>query len=82
MDNLQTTATSLAIIAIIVLMVVFVCHYLGPRVTVWVRSNREEKIGLSKSKLFNANGYMVSFSLNFIQICKKKTELIKLIFIY
>ncbi|XP_037921142.1 uncharacterized protein LOC119657996 isoform X1 [Hermetia illucens] len=65
MDSFQTTITSLAVVALLLLMVVFACHYLGPRATAWVRSNREEKIGLSKSKLFNANGYMpVNFQIH------------------
>lgn len=68
MDSLQAAVTSIAVIAILLLMVIFVCHYLGPRATAWVRSNREEKVGLSKSKLFNANGYMVS---SFIITVKK-----------
>lgn len=59
MDGLQAAVSSLAVIAIVLLMVLVVCHYMGPRATAWVRSNREEKIGLSKNKLFNANGYLV-----------------------
>jgi len=65
MDGFQTAVTSLAVVAIVILMVLIVCHYLGPRATAWVRSNREEKIGLSNNKLYNANGYLVSFELFF-----------------
>lgn len=64
MDGLQVAATSLAVIAIVLLMVLMVCQKLGPKATAWVCSNREEKIGLSKSKIFNANGYLVRFNLN------------------
>ena len=60
MDSLQTALSSIIVLAVLILMVVFLCRYLGPRASAWFRSNREEKIGLSKSKLFNANGYMVS----------------------
>lgn len=54
MDALQLFVTSLAVIAIILLMAYFVCH-----AKTWIRSNREEKIGLSHTKIYNANGYLV-----------------------
>lgn len=66
MDGLQAAVSSLAVIAIVLLMVLVVCHYMGPRATAWVRSNREEKIGLSKNKLFNANGYLVRIEDQFL----------------
>jgi hypothetical protein len=51
----------LAIIAIIILAVLAICRYLGPRAQLmWFCSSGEEKIGLSKNKLYNANGYIVS----------------------
>lgn len=62
MDGLQVAVTSLAVIAIVLLMVLMVCQKLGPKATAWVCSNREEKIGLSKSKIFNANGYLVGIN--------------------
>lgn len=64
------TFTSLTLLGIILLIIIFfVCHYMGPRTTFWI-SNKEEKIGLSKNKLFHANGYMVSSSLSSISINK------------
>lgn len=53
---------------IVLLMALFVCHYFGPRATAWIRSNREEKIGLSKNRLYNANGYLVSHIVIFSSI--------------
>lgn len=53
--------TTLALLLLLVIaFVMFACHCLGPRANTWMRSNKEEKIGLSKNKLFHANGYMVS----------------------
>lgn len=82
MDGFQAAVTSLAIIAIVMLMILFVCHLFGPKASAWVCSNREEKIGLSKSKLFNANGYLVNYffyfffcaSLSYIIIYSKKKK--------
>lgn len=45
--------------AIIVLVVLAICHFFGPQTRSWC-SNGEEKIGLSEKKLYNANGYIVS----------------------
>lgn len=50
----------LAIIAIVVLVILAVCRFLGPAFQLWLCSTGEEKIGLSKNKLYNANGYIVS----------------------
>ena len=61
MDGLEAIITSLAVLAVVILMVLVMCQMIGPRATAWVCSNREEKIGLSKNKLFNANGYLVSY---------------------
>lgn len=44
----------------IILALFLVCNFFGPRATSWFKSNREEKIGLSKNQLYNANGYIVS----------------------
>lgn len=60
MDGLQIVATSIGVIGFVLLIVLFACRILGPKTTAWVCSNREEKIGFSKSKLYNANGYLVS----------------------
>lgn len=59
MDGFEATVTSLAVLGIFLLMVLAVCQMLGPKTSAWMWSNSEEKIGLSKSKLFNANGYIV-----------------------
>uniref|UniRef100_A0A1B0D4K6 C2 domain-containing protein n=1 Tax=Phlebotomus papatasi TaxID=29031 RepID=A0A1B0D4K6_PHLPP len=66
MDVLQAIVTSLAVMVIVLLMALFVCHYFGPRATAWIRSNREEKIGLSKNRLYNANGYLIQSSTEFL----------------
>ncbi|GAB0098855.1 uncharacterized protein DMENIID0001_146590 [Sergentomyia squamirostris] len=66
MDIIQAIVTSLAIIVIVLLMALFVCNYFGPRATAWIRSNREEKIGLSKNRLYNANGYLIQSSSEFL----------------
>ncbi|XP_030386628.1 uncharacterized protein LOC115633335 [Scaptodrosophila lebanonensis] len=63
MDSTPMTFTSLALLLLLLIMcVMFACHCLGPRAASWmrIRSNKEEKIGLSKHKLFHANGYMAS----------------------
>lgn len=53
----------LTVVAIIVLVAFAICRFLGPRAQqFWFRSSGEEKIGLSKNKLYNANGYIVSVS--------------------
>ncbi|XP_055681213.1 synaptotagmin 1 [Lutzomyia longipalpis] len=66
MDILQAIVTSVAVMVIVLLMALFVCHYFGPRATAWIRSNREEKIGLSKNRLYNANGYLIQSSTEFL----------------
>lgn len=54
----------LTIIAIIILAVFAICRFLVPRAQqLWLCSSGEEKIGLSKNKLYNANGYIVSKAL-------------------
>lgn len=59
MDAFQIIVTTTAVIIVLLLMVYFACQ-LGPRANAWLRSTREEKIGLSHKKLYNANGYLVS----------------------
>lgn len=58
-------------ILLIAIILFAVCRYwiCGPRATSWLRSNGEEKIGLSKNKLYNANGYIVSFYYAIIVNC-------------
>lgn len=60
MDGLQAVATSIGVIGLILLMVLLVLHFLGPQTAAWIHSNREEKIGFSKNKIYHANGYLVS----------------------
>lgn len=60
MDGFQMVATSIGVIGVILLMVLFACRFFGPKTTAWICSNREEKIGFSKNKLYHANGYLVS----------------------
>lgn len=63
MDALRAIATSAGVIALILLMLLLVLYFFGLRTTAWIYSNREEKIGFSKSKLYHANGYLVSASI-------------------
>lgn len=50
----------LTTIAVIVLVVFAICRFLGPAFQSRFCSSGEEKVGLSKDKLYNANGYIVS----------------------
>jgi hypothetical protein len=59
METAQAFVTCIAVVGVVLLMLLFVWHYLGPTTSAWVRANREEKIGLSKNKLFSPNGYLV-----------------------
>lgn len=61
MDALQMAATSIGVIAFILIVVLFVCHFFGPKTTAWICSNREEKMSFSYCKPYNANDYLVSF---------------------
>lgn len=55
------TLTSIVLIAIfLILLGMILYRYFGNRETLWSRSYKEEKIGLSAHKLFKPNGYMVS----------------------
>lgn len=61
MDALQAIATSIGVIGVILLMVLLVLHFFtNTRTAAWIHSNREEKIGFSKNKIYHANGYLVS----------------------
>lgn len=53
---------------IVILIILFGVFRLlwGPRASSWLHSSGEEKIGLSKNKLYNANGYIVSMNLELI----------------
>lgn len=59
MDGLQAAIASLGLVAVVLLLVLALCHRLGPKAGAWVSSDREEKIGLSKNQLFHANGYLI-----------------------
>ncbi|XP_030569342.1 uncharacterized protein LOC115768785 [Drosophila novamexicana] len=57
--------SSLGLLLLLLVMgmcVLLACRCLGPRAASWMRmrSSKEEKIGLSKHKLFHPNGYMAS----------------------
>lgn len=60
MEVLQAIATSIGVIGLILFMLLLALHLFGTKTAAWIHSNREEKIGFSKSKLYNANGYLVS----------------------
>lgn len=64
MDVFQLIVTTAAVIIVILLMVYFACHLFGPKANAWIRSTREEKIGLSHKKVYNANGFLVSTQYN------------------
>jgi hypothetical protein len=59
METAPAFVTCIAVVGVVLLMLLFVWHYLGPTTSAWMRANREEKIGLSKNKLFSPNGYLV-----------------------
>lgn len=62
MGDLQTAVTLLGMIAIVLLVVAAICHYLGlwTWTTTWLYSSKEEKVGLTRSSgHYNANGYLV-----------------------
>lgn len=69
MDILQLIVTTTAVIIVLLLMVYFACQLFGPKANAWIRSTREEKIGLSHKKLYNANGFLVS------KLCQHYTHL-------
>lgn len=50
------------LIASAILLIATVYRIAGPRLISWFSSNGEEKIGLSQSKIYNANGYIVRVS--------------------
>ncbi|XP_004535416.1 uncharacterized protein LOC101450201 [Ceratitis capitata] len=67
MDGEPMSFTSLALLLLLAIaFIMFACHCLGPRANTWMRSNKEEKIGLSKNKLFHANGYMIHSGSEFL----------------
>ncbi|XP_036227562.2 uncharacterized protein Syt12 [Bactrocera oleae] len=67
MDGEPMSFTTLALLLLLMIaFVMFACHCLGPRANTWMRSNKEEKIGLSKNKLFHANGYMIHSGSEFL----------------
>ncbi|XP_017485131.1 PREDICTED: uncharacterized protein LOC108373708 [Rhagoletis zephyria] len=67
MDGEPMSFTSLALMLLLLIAIVmFACHCLGPHANTWMRSNKEEKIGLSKNKLFHANGYMIHSGSEFL----------------
>lgn len=59
MDFVDAMITTISVFAIVLLVLYLMSYFLGPKAHAFLRSNREEKIGLSKDKLFNANGYLV-----------------------
>lgn len=63
MDALQAITTSIGVIGLVLLMVLLVLHFFGPKTAAWIHSNREEKISFSKNRIYNANGYLVSYEL-------------------
>jgi hypothetical protein len=69
MEIAPAFVTCLAVVGIVLLMLLFGWHYLGPSTSAWVRANREEKIGLSKNKLFSPNGYLVRLVNMDVGIC-------------
>lgn len=61
MDALQAVATSIGVIGVILLMLLLVLHFFGLKTTAWISLNREEKTRFSKNRIYNADGYLVSF---------------------
>ncbi|KAK4887054.1 hypothetical protein RN001_003325 [Aquatica leii] len=62
MERLQTAFTVICISAFILLIFLIFCHWssLSTWLATWLLSSREEKVGLTRSKLYNANGYLVN----------------------
>jgi hypothetical protein len=62
-QNSSTFEMLLPLVTIIVILIILFAVFRllwGPRASSWLNSSGEEKIGLSKNKLYNANGYVVS----------------------
>lgn len=63
MDALQAISTSIGVIGLVLLIFLLVLRFFGPQTAAWIHSNREEKLGFSKNRIYNANGYLVSYQL-------------------
>lgn len=85
MDGIRAILTSLIVIALIFIVVLVALHIFKPRVVAWIRSNGEEKISLSKNKLYHVNGYMVIefiFIITIRFIWKNMIFILKLQFLF
>jgi hypothetical protein len=62
MSEVKVVITLLGILAIILLILLAVCHFMGvwTWTVAWIFSSREEKVGLTRAMgHYNANGYLV-----------------------
>jgi Na+-transporting methylmalonyl-CoA/oxaloacetate decarboxylase gamma subunit len=63
MSDFKVVVTFLGIVAIVLLVLLAVCRFMGmwTWTTAWILSSREEKVGLTRAMgHYNANGYLVS----------------------
>ena len=63
MSELKVVITLLGVVAIVLLVLLMVCHVMGlwTWTVAWLLSTREEKVGLTRAMgHYNANGYLVS----------------------
>lgn len=49
----------LALVGTLLIVLLLLCRLVQPYDVAWFLSNREDKINLSKMRLYNANGYLV-----------------------
>jgi hypothetical protein len=62
MSEVKVVITLLGIVAIVVLVLLVLCHFMGmwTWTVAWIFSSREEKVGLTRAMgHYNANGYLV-----------------------
>ena len=63
MSEVKVVFTLLGVVAIVLLVLVVICHFMGmwTWTVAWILSTREEKVGLTRAMgHYNANGYLVS----------------------
>jgi hypothetical protein len=62
MSEVKVVITLLGVVAIVLLVLLVVCHFMGmwTWTAAWIFSSREEKVGLTHAMgHYNANGYLV-----------------------
>jgi hypothetical protein len=62
MSEVKVVITLLGVVAIVLLVLLALCHFMGmwTWTAAWIFSSREEKVGLTRAMgHYNANGYLV-----------------------